>query len=458
MQKRNGSLRSGLKADQARGRVAVEYRAIAELKLDPCNARIHTPAQIRQIAQSIETFDFNVPVLVDSELKVIAGHGRILACQRLGWTEVPTIRLDHLTEAQARAFMIADNRLTDISVWDDRLLAEQLKELSVLDLDFSLEITGFSMGEIDLRIESLTATRDGDDDPADALPTGKSGPAVSRPGDLWQLGRHRVYCGNALEAAAYEALMQGERAAMVFTDPPYNVPIEGNVSGLGAIHHREFAMASGKMSKAEFTGFLAGVFNLLARYSMPGSVHFICMDWRHLGEMLTAGSSAYTELKNLCVWAKDSAGMGALYRSAHELVFVFKNGKEPHRNNILLGRFGRDRTNVWKYAGAAALRRSDEGNLLVLCATPKPVAMVADAIMDVSARGDVVLDSFLGSGTTVIGAERTGRRCYGIELDPLYADTAVRRWQAWTRDRARHAVSGLAFDEISAERGEHRAD
>jgi hypothetical protein len=212
-------------------------------------------------------------------------------------------------------------------------------------------------------------------------------------------------------------------------------------------------MARGEMSKGEFTKFLAAVFTLLARYSLPGSVHFLCMDWRHQSEMLTAGSSVYTELKNLCVWVKDSAGMGSLYRSAHELVFVFKNGKEPHRNNVQLGRFGRDRTNIWKYPGAAGLRRSDEGNLLALAATPKPVAMVADAIMDVSARGDIVLDSFLGSGTTVIAAERTGRRCYGIEIDPLFVDTAIRRWEAWTRDHARHAASGMTFEEVAAERG-----
>lgn len=265
--------------------------------------------------------------------------------------------------------MIADNRLTENAEWDERLLAEQLRDLSLLNLDFSLEVTGFEIGEIDLRIESLGDGSEGRDAADELLPAG-NGPAVTRTGDLWLLRSNKIL----------------------------------------------------------------------------------------LGEMLSAGGSAYTELKNLCVWAKDSAGMGALYRSAHELVLVFKNGKEPHRNNILLGRYGGDRTNVWKYAGAAALRRSDEGNLLAQHSTPKPVAMVADALMDVSARGEIVLDSFLGIGTTVIAAERTGRRCYGIEIDPLYTDIAVRRWQAWTRDRARHAVSGLAFDEISAERGGNHAN
>jgi DNA modification methylase len=247
--------------------------------------------------------------------------------------------------------------------------------------------------------------------------------------------------------------MGSAKADAVFTDPPYNLPIEGHVSGFGAVHHREFMMGRGEMSKEQFTTFLVRSFTLLVRYSMAGSIHFICMDWRHLAEMLSAWSGAYADFLNLCVWSKGSAGMGSLYRSAHELVFVLKNGKEPHRNNVQLGRFGRDRTNVWKYPGAAGLRHSDEGNLLALAPTPKPVALVADAIMDVTARGDLVLDPFIGSGTSVIAAERTGRRCYGIEIDPLYVDTTIRRWQAWTRDQARHAASGRTFDEVSAERG-----
>jgi DNA modification methylase len=427
-------------------------RPIAELKLDPKNPRLHDARQVRQIARSIEAFGFNVPVLIDANLKVIAGHGRILACQQLGRTQVPTIMLEHLTEAQARAFMIADNRLTENSVWDDRLLAEQLKDLAVLDLDFSLEATGFEMGEIDLRIESLTSEGEVKDDPADAIPPATNAPAVSHAGDLWLLGQHRVLCGSALEDGSYEMLMGKKKAAMGFTDPPYNVPIEGNVSGLGGIHHREFAMASGEMNEAEFTRFLLRVCSLLADHSASGSIHFICMDWRHMAELMSAGCQAYTELKNLCVWTKDNAGMGSLYRSQHELVFVFKSGTEHHRNNIQLGQFGRNRSNVWRYPGANSFSRSgDEGNLLALHPTVKPVALVADAIMDCSARGEVVLDNFLGSGTTVMAGERTGRRCYGLEIDPLYVDTIVRRWQAYTGDRARHGASGRSFDEVAVE-------
>jgi DNA modification methylase len=438
---------------EGRRRLEVVSRPITELKLDPNNPRLHGARQVRQIARSIEAFGFNVPVLVDANRKVIAGHGRILACQQIGWTDVPTITLEHLTEAQVRAFMIADNRLTETSVWDDRLLAEQLKDLAVLNLDFSLEATGFEMGEIDLRIESLTSETEAKDDSADSLPAATNAPAVSRAGDLWLLGLHRVLCGNALDENSYETLMDKRKAAMVFTDPPYNVPIEGNVSGLGALQHREFAMASGEMNEAEFSAFLLRTCSLLASHSVSGSIHYICMDWRHMAEVLSSGRQAYSELKNVCIWTKDNAGMGSLYRSQHELIFVFKSGTEHHRNNILLGQFGRNRSNVWRYPGANSFSRSagDEGNLLALHPTVKPVALVADAIMDCSSRGDVVLDNFIGSGTTVMAAERTGRRCFGLEIDPLYVDTVVRRWQAYTGDSARNVASGRSFNEIAEE-------
>ena len=437
--------------------IAIVYQPVSALKLDPRNPRVHDRKQIRQIARSIEAFGFVVPILVDASGKIIAGHGRISAAQLLGWSEVPTICLDHLTEAQVKAFMIADNRLTENSTWDDRLLAQHLKDLSLLELDFSLEVTGIAMGEIDMRIEELEVTPEAAPDPGDALPPA-AGPQVSRAGDLWLLGRHRVYCGDALDDGAYDALMQGDTAAMVFTDPPYNVKIDGNVSGLGAVQHREFAMASGEMSESEFTAFLTRACAMLARHSDEGSIHFICMDWRHMGELLAAGREAYAELKNVCVWAKDNAGLGSLYRSQHEMVFVFKHGRDAHRNNVQLGQYGRNRTNVWRYPCANSFSKSgDEGNLLALHPTVKPVAMVADAIMDVSARGDVVLDPYLVSGTSVIAAERTGRRCYGLEIDPLYVDVIIRRWQAFTGEQARHGSSDRTFVELEAEVGKDHA-
>jgi DNA modification methylase len=376
----------------------------------------------------------------------------LLACRLLGITEVPTLCLDHLTAAQARAFMIADNRLTEIATWDDRLLAQQFKELSLLGLDFDIEVTGFEMGEIDLRIASLDDPIEATDDPADMVPDAPADPPLSKIGDLWLLGLHRILCGDTRDPAAFAMLMGEERAATVFTDPPYNVPIDGHASGLGAIHHRPFPMASGEMDRSEFTAFLGEACRNLARFSGTGSIHFICMDWRHAEELLAAGRGVYGELKSLCVWVKDNGGMGSLYRSQHELVFVFKHGRNGHRNNVQLGRFGRNRSNVWRYPGANSFARCGaEGNLSALHPTVKPVAMVADAILDCSARGDIVLDGFLGIGTTVIAAERTGRRCYGLELDPAYVDTIVRRWQTFTGGSARHAVSGRTLDDLADE-------
>ena len=431
--------------------LGIVYRRIDDLKPDPANPRRHTRKQVRQIAESIKAFGFNVPILIDRSGNIIAGHGRWLAGREFGMTEVPTLCLDHLTPAQARAFMIADNRLTEISVWDDRLLARQLKELSLVGLDFDIEVTGFEMGEIDLRIASLDDPAQAEADPADVVPEIPATP-LSKLGDMWLLHRHRLLCGSALDSAVFAALMGEERAATAFIDPPYNVRIDGHAGGLGAIHHRPFPMASGEMDRPEFTAFLGEAFRNLAAFSVDGAIHFVCMDWRHVEELLAAGREAYDELKNICVWVKDNAGMGSFYRSRHEFIAVFKHGRQGHRNNIQLGQFGRNRSNVWHYPGANSFARySEEGNLLALHPTVKPVAMVADAILDCSARGDIVLDAFLGSGTTLIAAERTGRRCHGMELDPAYVDTSVRRWQALTGGSARHAASGRSFDDLARE-------
>jgi len=425
--------------------LSIQYVSVASLRLNPLNPRIHSDKHIRQLADSIRNFGFNVPVLIDDHSQVIAGHGRVHASRLLGMEEVPTIRLEHLSEQQRRAFVLADNRLAEISVWDERLLGEQLKILSEVELNFPLEATGFEMGEIDLYIENLDPTIDGENDPADALPESSS-VRVSKLGDIWKLGEHRVLCGNALAAAAYRQVMNDRKADVIFTDPPYNVRISGHVSGNGRASHREFVMASGEMSEAEFTRFLTDGLSLMAEHSARGSLHYICMDWRHLPELLYAGRVAYSELKNVCVWVKDNAGMGSFYRSQHELVCVFENGRGRYRNNVQLGRFGRSRSNVWNYPGANSFsRNSGEGDLLALHPTVKPVALVADAIMDCSARGDLVLDPFLGSGTTVIASERTGRVCHGMELDPIYVDTLVRRWERFTGLEAEHDATGHSF-------------
>jgi DNA modification methylase len=428
----------------------ITFKPVEGLRLDSKNPRHHDPGQIKKIARSIEQFGFNVPILIDAEQTVIAGHGRLLASKRLGLNEVPTIQLEHLSPAKRRAFMIADNRLTEVATWNEVLLAQSLKELSLLDLDFDLETIGFDPGEIDLRIAGLESPEEPE---TSQCFVGSDRPAITQPGDLWVLGKHKIYCGSALEENSYQVLLEDRKAVAVFTDPPYNVPIDGHASGLGATRHGDFAMASGEMDADEFTKFLATACERMASHSSDGSLHFICMDWRHIDELSAAARGIYSELKNLCVWVKNNAGMGSLYRSQHEIIFVYKHGTAHHQNNVQLGRFGRHRSNVWTYPGANTFGRAgEEGKLLAAHPTVKPTAMVADAIMDCSRRGDIVLDPFLGSGTTILAAERTGRRGYGIELDPHYVDVAIRRWQTHTRDCARHARGGQTFDELAAAR------
>jgi DNA modification methylase len=416
------------------------------VKENPKNPREHTDQHVQQIANSIKQFGFCSPILVDEDGVTIAGVGRLRASKVLGLATVPVISIRGLTAAEAMALNIADNKLTENSAWNRALLGEIFTDLSAQDLNFDLGVTGFEVPEIKLIIDTTL------DVGSDAAPEQVEtvGPlqkiAVSRAGDLWQCGPHRIFCHNALERQPYSILMGGKKARMVFTDPPYNVPIKGHVSGKGKTTHREFQMASGEMAFEDFTDFLARAFVLASRHTMPASVIFSCMDWRHQQEILAAGQEARFELLNLCVWIKSNGGMGSLYRSRHELVFVFKNGRGKHVNNVELGRHGRNRTNVWEYAGVNSFVRNDEtGNLLEMHPTAKPTKMVADAILDCSHRGDIVLDPFLGAGATLLAAERVGRVCYGIEIDPLYVDVAIERWQSWTGQDAIHASSGLRF-------------
>jgi DNA modification methylase len=396
---------------------------------------------LAKLAASIAEFGFVVPVLIDGQNSLIAGHGRLQAATNLGLEVIPCIRIEHLSEAQKRAFILADNRLTELATWDSKLLASELQFLT--ELQFDVELTGFETAEIDLIIEG-----DHDpskSDPADQVPAPCTNlPAVTRLGDLWLLGEHRVICGDATKLQSFEDVLGGGKAQMVFTDPPYNVPISGHVSGLGQVQHREFAMASGEMSEAEFTRFLTTTLAHAAASSEDGAIHFVCMDWRHLSEIIAAGRAVYSELKNLCFWNKNNGGMGSLYRSKHELVFVWKAGTGAHINNIELGRFGRYRTNVWDYPGVNGFK-SDRGDELTMHPTVKPVALVADAIRDCSKRNGVILDPFAGSGTTVIAAEKTGRRAAVIEIDPHYVDTIIRRWQDFTGQSAIRAVDGMTF-------------
>ncbi|MEH2688627.1 DNA methylase N-4 [Bradyrhizobium diazoefficiens] len=371
----------------------------------------------------------------------------------LGLRELPVIRITHLTPEKFEVYRIAEQRLSELAPWDDRAVAEAFTELSQLDLGFSLEVTGFSQGEIDFRIENLDSLQvEPAPDPADNVPAVHS-TKVSAVNDLWQLGHHRILCGSALQAASFSALMAGQRARAVITDPPFNVPIQGHVSGKGRIRHREFVMASGEMSGEEFTAFLNGYLRRAMEHLTQGALLYIFMDWRHSAEILAAATAVGLELKNICAWVKSNAGMGSFYRSQHEFVFVFKYGRGSHRNNVELGRHGRFRTNVWQYPGCNSFERNgEEGNLLALHPTVKPVQLLADAILDCTERNDIVLDNFLGSGSTLLAAERVGRRLYATELEPLYVDVAIRRWQRHTGLKAVHVQTGRHFDEIAADR------
>lgn len=408
------------------------------------NARLHNDKHVCQIANSITEFDFTNPLLVDEDNVLLAGHGRLLAAKKLGLDSVPCVRIDYLTDAQKRAYRITDNQLTINGDWDRDLLGLELKDLS--DLDFDLDVIGFETAELDVLIQGQS-----DDlmeyDHADDIPDVDVGYIVSQSGDLWRLGQHLIYCGDALKRESFEKLMSdGLLAQMVFADAPYNVPVDGHVCGAGRVHHDEFAMASGEMSREQFTQFLRTAFTNLRDWSVDGSLHYLCMDWRHIIEITAACDDVYTEMKNLCVWNKASGGMGSLYRSKHELIFVYKNGRASHINNVELGANGRYRTNVWDYPGVNSFGENRDD--LKLHPTVKNVQMVADAIMDVTNRGDVVLDSFLGSGTTLLACERVGRVCRGIEIEPKYVDVAILRWQKLTGKNAVNVDLERTYNEL----------
>ena len=424
---------------------AIEAIPVGKLRPYAGNPRTHSKKQVRQIADSIRRFGFTNPVLIGEDGEIIAGHGRVEAAKLLGMATVPTLRLAHLDAVQRRAYVLADNKLALNAGWDPELLAIELQGL--ISAEFDIELTGFSATEIELVLDAAAegAPTGPDEAAEDRIPESSDDPAaaVTRPGDVWRLGRHRLVCGDARDRTVFEAVMEDERADIVFTDPPYNVPIDGHVTGLGRIRHREFAMGVGEMSVAAFTGFLQQTLGNAAALTRNGAIAFVCMDWRHMGELLKAGQAVFSELKNLCVWNKTNGGMGSFYRSKHELVFVFKVGNAGHTNTFGLGDGGRYRTNVWDYPGVNSGRRDD----LAMHPTVKPVALVAEAIKDCSKRGEIVLDPFAGSGTTLMAAQKTGRLARLIECDPLYCDTIIRRFEEVTGQAAVHGASGKSFAE-----------
>jgi DNA modification methylase len=426
----------------------IEQTPIHALRPHRQNARTHSKRQIRQIATSIGRFGFCNAILIDDDLTILAGHGRVEAAKLLGLTSVPTVRLSHLSEEDKRAYVIADNRLAEKAGWDRNLLAIELQGL--IDIGFEVELTGFETPDIDLLLEeALEAT--GLSPADDQLPVIRSGAPTSQRGDLWVLGAHRLLCGDARAPASYTRLLGGKAADLVFTDPPYNVCIDGHVSGRGRIRHGEFAMASGEMTEAEFIQFLSVTLGQAVEASRDGALHYVCMDWRHLLELLSAGREIYDGFLNLCVWNKNNGGMGSFYRSKHELVAVFKVGTAPHINNVELGRHGRNRTNVWDYPGVNTFRpgRIDE---LAMHPTVKPVALIADVIKDASRRSNLVLDPFAGSGSTIIAAEKTGRQARALEIDPHYVDLIIRRWQSYTGSPALLDTTTTSFEDIAEQR------
>jgi DNA modification methylase len=415
----------------------------SDLKLNPRNARFHPEAQIEQIARSINRFGFTNPILADGQNNVLAGEGRVKAAQRLKLNRIPVLKIEHLTEAEKRAYVLADNKLAEASGWVPDILAIELQELT--SLDFDLELTGFSTSEIDAL---LGAEDPGQEDADDICPEYEPANAVTQNGDCWRAGSHVLVCGDARDRNIYTRLMAGKKAAYAITDPPYNIKIDGNAAGHGRVHYREFAFGSGEMNQVEFTAFLSDVFRQIRHHTAQGAICAAFMDWRHTPEMLAAGQKNFVEFKNLCVWVKPSGGLGSFYRSRHELVFLWKCSRGKHVNNFELGQHGRSRTNVWEYTGGSVKASNAQGKH----PTPKPVGLIADAIRDCSRRGDLILDPFCGSGTILLAAERTGRAARAIEIDPLYCDLAIRRWQARTGQAAILVESGKSFAEREDER------
>lgn len=426
----------------------VETVPVSALKPYVNNPRTHSKRQIEQVAASIRTFGWTNPILVSDDLEIIAGHGRLEAARSLDLGDVPVMRLSGMSEAQRKAYVIADNRLAETAGWDEDLLRLEIGALIEMDLEFEIEAIGFETGEIDVLMAGEAHSAD-----PESLPEPEDGPAVSELGDVWCLGRHRLVCGDALEAASYERLMGGELADACFTDPPYNVPIAGHVSGLGKKTHDEFVMASGEMSDAEFGNFLSAMSAQVSAFVKPGAIVFACMDWRHICDLVKAGEAEIGTLKNICVWNKDVGGMGSLYRSKHEMVAVFARHGAKHTNNVQLGRFGRNRTNVWDYPGMARQRKE-----LAMHPTVKPTAMVADAIKDVTRVDGVVLDPFGGSGSTLLAAEGCGRSARLIELDARYCDLIIRRFEEATGLSAILEDSGETFSLVREMRHEWGLD
>lgn len=430
-------------------KLQIENLKLGDIHAYKNNAKKHPESQVQQIISSITKFGFNNPILIDENNEIIAGHGRFMAAQVMNLETVPTVKLSHLTDAQKRAYRLADNKIAENGGWNKELLSLEIKDLEKICLNdnFVIQDIGFNDAELD-SIVNFTDTKP-INPKTNAVPFIPEDEIISKPGDIWQLSKHRIICGDSLNPETFAKLFENDKADMILQDPPYNVKIDGHVCGSGTIKHKEFAMASGEMTADEFTQFLMNNFALCKQYSNNGSLHYNFMDWRHVLEITTAGQNIFDKFINMCVWVKTSGGMGSLYRSQHELCFIFQNGQGSHNNNVQLGKYGRYRTNVWQYAGVNAFGKHKQDG--IMHPTVKPVEMLKDAILDVSKRGDIVLDSFLGSGSTLIACQQSGRICYGIEYEPLYIDTTIRRFQNLFGIDAINLSIGKTYNELLKE-------
>lgn len=426
---------------------AVELWPIGQVRRRARNPRHHSSRKLAALRRAIATYGVFVPLVLDQNGNLLSGEARLACAIELGLSMVPVIVVTHLSETEKRLFALAENRIPELSTWDLPALKLEISELPLADPTLDLTSTGFDTADLDRILNSAASDALGTDD---ILPDLESR-AVARVGDLFVLRDHRFYCGSAQDPQSYEALLRGELAQMVITDPPYNVPIAGHARN-SRTTHREFVEASGEMTEQEFTEFLSGFIRHVKCFSSDGAIIYIFMDHAHSLELQAAAYPLLGKQKQLCVWVKDNAGMGSFYRSAHELIYVYKKGTAPHLNHFNLGEKGRYRTSVWNYPGANS--GHDRKGALAMHPTVKPCAMFVDAMLDCSDRNGIVLDCFGGSGVTIIAAERTVRRARVIELDPRYVDLSIRRWQTMTGEKAIHAESGLSFEELSTRRGE----
>jgi len=422
--------------------LSFETASLTELTEYENNPRHHDRNQVERLAASIREFGFTNPVLVDEDNCLIAGHGRLAAARVVGLTKVPIVRVIGLSAAQARALRIADNRLAERSAWSPKLLSLELEAL--IEMDFDMELTGFDTIELDGLVSD-----DGEQAEEEAPCPAPPSTPVSRTGDLWLCGEHRIICGDARDREAYVSLTDGKLADLVITDVPYNVAIRGNVSGSG--RHQEFAMASGEMTIERFMEFHQQTLGNARDASRDGSLHYVFIDWRSVADLIRLGRELFTELKNVIAWVKPNGGMGSFYRSQHELIAIFKHGTAAHVNNIQLGRLGRHRTNVWQYPGASGFSKT-RGKDLADHPTVKPIKLVADAIRDASASGDLILDPFGGAGTTMLAAHRVKRRAALIEIDPAYVDVSLRRFHEATGIEPVLAETGAFLSDVREQR------